>query len=102
MSSLSFSRFQNRYPETALPKKYPSIEEEAVDILLKLDEEDTVQPGSEPDAGSNIKVENATSQLGPIREQEAENSVPKHQPTTLPSDVAQGLLKQAALLKRRS
>jgi len=100
--SSSFSRLQDYCPEPAFPNRSRSVEEEALDILLKLDEEDAVQPDLGPGAWPNIRAENARSQLGPVRKQKAEKSVPKIVPTNRPSEVARLLLKQAALLKRRS
>jgi hypothetical protein len=73
------------------------------DILLKMDEEDTGQPGPRPGAWRNTSAEGANSQPGPAKGQKAEKSRPENESTTCPSDVARGLLKgQDALLKRRS
>jgi pSer/pThr/pTyr-binding forkhead associated (FHA) protein len=91
------------HPERSSPKQSRPVDEEAVgDILLKLDEEDTGQPGPGPGAWRNTSAEGASSQPGPAKGQKAEKSGPDNEPANLPSDVARGLLKgQGALLKRR-
>jgi hypothetical protein len=100
MSTSWFSRSQDHLPEPASPEKSLSFEEEAVDFLLRLDEEDTRQTGPELDARSNTGRENEGPQLW--SEKGAEKRVPQKAPTIRPSEVARLLLKQAAFMKRRS
>jgi hypothetical protein len=101
MSISSFPRIQKHCPEPESPERFPSIEEEAVDILLTLDEEDARQPGPGLDAWPNSGEENVSSQPSAARVQEAEKPVPQKVPAIRPSEVARLLLKQAAHMKRR-
>src|SRR5262245_53110871 len=59
---------EDEQPERASPKPSRPIDEEAVgDVLLKLDEEDTGQPGPVPGAWRSKKAEGASSQPGPAK-----------------------------------
>jgi hypothetical protein len=102
MPTSGFSRLQDHNPEPASPKRSRPVEEEAVDILLRMDEDETGQPGPVPGGLPNKGKESPLSQLGSVKAQKAEETGPENKPTARPSDVARRLLKQAALLKRRT
>jgi hypothetical protein len=102
MSFSSFSRIKDQYVEPASQKRSRPVEDEALDILLRMDEENTRHPGTGSAGRPNIGMENASSQLDPGKKQNGLKSVPKKEPTTRPSEVARRLLKKAVLLKRQS
>ena len=102
MSTSWFSRSQDHVPEPSSPEKSLSFEEEAVDFLLRLDEEEHRQTDLEFGARPNTGGETEGSQLWCGKEAGAEKRVPQKAPTIRPSEVARMLLKQAAFMKRRS